>query len=183
LTVADEILDGQSQLQQTQGIRYGSAALTHFRGDVVLFQLKLLDELRVPLRLFHRIEIFALKILYKRELKDSTVISIADNDRDFGQTKQLGGAPAAFSSDKFEVAVLFPDNQGLDDALFFDRVGEFPQGIGGELFTRLKRARADASQRNALDAFASVERGCGYKSRCCCRWGWSGRFCDGATAQ
>jgi hypothetical protein len=124
-----------------------------------------------------------LEVFNQRKFKDSAVVGLADDDRNFGESEQLGGAPASFTGNEFEVAVLFTNDQGLDDALFFDGVGKFAQSFGGKILSRLKRAGADAGQRNALNALTSVNLGRGGRNRWCCRWDRSGRLCDGATAQ
>src|SRR5882724_6050478 len=110
LTVADEILDGQGQLEQAEGIGDCGAAFADFGGDFFLFKLKLLDELSVALRFLHRIEVLALEVLNEREFQDSSVVGFANDDRDFGQAEQLGCSPAAFASNELEVSVLFANN-------------------------------------------------------------------------
>src|SRR4051812_30017907 len=118
--MADEILDGLSELQQSQGISDGSAALANFGRHFVLLELKLLDELRVTLRFLHGIEVLALKIFDERQFKDRAIVGFADDNGDLGQTEQLGGAPAAFTGDQLQMTIQFTDDERLDDALFFD---------------------------------------------------------------
>jgi hypothetical protein len=66
----------------------------------------------------------------------------------------LGGAVAAFAGDEFEEAFAFADNQGLDDALFADRIGEFLEGVRGKFLAGLQGGGPDAVQGDALHAVA-----------------------------
>src|ERR1043166_9227736 len=136
--LAEVSLNGRSQFEQAQGICHGRAAFADFEGDFLLRELKLLHQLRVALGLFHRIEVFALEILDERQFEHCPVIGCAKNDRHLRQTQQLGGPPAAFAGDELEVAVALAHDEGLDDALFRDRIGQFAEGLRRKVFARLK---------------------------------------------
>src|SRR5207249_11536378 len=134
------VLEERRQFQKAQGVSNDRAAFAHFGGDFLLRQLKLLDQLRITLCFLDRIEILALEVLNQRQLKHGPVISFSQDDRHFGQPKQLGGAPSPFTSDKLEMAVSLPNNERLHDALLLNRIGQFAQGFCREIFSRLKRA-------------------------------------------
>src|SRR5436305_8228899 len=99
LTVADEILNGLSELQQSQGIGDGGAALANFGRDFILLELKLLDELRVTLRFLHGIEVLTLEIFDEGKFKDGAIVGFADDNGNLSEAKQLSGSPTAFARD------------------------------------------------------------------------------------
>ena len=74
--VADEILDGQRQFQQAQGIGHHGAALADLAGDFLLRELELLGELRVAVGFLDGVEIFALEIFDERQFEHRAVVGL-----------------------------------------------------------------------------------------------------------
>ena len=140
--VAEVALDSGRQFEQAQGIGHHGAALADLGGDFLLRELELLDELRVALGFLDRVEVLALQIFDERQFEHRAVVGLADDDGDFRQAEQLGGAPAAFAGDQFEMAVAFADDERLDDALFLDGIGQFAQGLGRKNPCAAGRGRA-----------------------------------------
>ena len=78
------------------------------------------------------------------------VVGLPHDDGDFGQAEQLGGAPATFAGDEFQVAVALPHDQRLHNALLLDRVGQLAQRFRGEVLAGLQGAGANAIERGYL---------------------------------
>ena len=161
------------QFQQAQRVGHHGAALADFGGDFLLRELKLLGQLRVAVRFFDGVEIFALEIFDERQFEHRAVVGLADDDGHFRQLQQLRGAPAAFAGNQFKITVAFAHDERLHDALFADGIGQFAQRFGGKILARLERAGTNAVERHALHAFARVGRGCGSRSRG--RWNGAAR--------
>jgi hypothetical protein len=128
----------------------------------------LFGELCVTVRLFDGVEVFALQIFDEREFQDRAVVGLAGDDGNLRQIQELRRAPAAFAGDQFKITAALADDERLDDALFADGIGQFAQGILGELFARLQRGRTDFIQGDALHALAVVGSGngdCGLLNR------------------
>ena len=70
-------LDRRRQLEQAQRVGHHGAALADLGRHFFLRELKLLDELRVALRLFDRVEVLALEILDQRQFEHGAVIGLA----------------------------------------------------------------------------------------------------------
>ena len=163
---ADAGLEGGRQLEEAQSVGHRGAALADFRRHILLLELKLLDELRVAVRLFNSVQVLALQVLDQSQFQHGPVVGLPEDDGDFRQAEQLGGPPAAFAGDELEVAVAISHDQRLDDALFLDGISQLAQRLGGEIFAGLQRAGANTVQRHALDALTQVgrrsgTRGCG----------------------
>ena len=128
-------------------------------GDFLLRELELFGQLRVAVRFLDGVQVFALQIFDQREFQHRAVVGLADDDRDFRQLEELRRAPAAFAGDQFKKSAALAHDERLDDALFADGIGQFPQGLVGKFLARLERGGADAIQRHALHALAVVRRG------------------------
>ena len=126
---------------------------------------QLLDELRVALSFFNRIQVLALQVLDQRQFEHRAVIGFTHDDRHFSQAKQLSGAPAAFACDQLQMAVTLADDERLHNALFPDGISQLAQGFGRKILPWLEGARANAAQRNTLDPLAAVR--CWLGSRKC----------------
>jgi hypothetical protein len=156
--VAEIALELRREFEQAEGIGHDGTAFADLGGDFLLGELELGNELGVALGLFDGIEVFALEIFDQGEFENGAVVGLADDDRDFGQAGQLGGAPAAFAGDEFQVSAAFAHDERLNDALLFDGVGEFAERFSGKILARLERAGDDAVQLDALDTLARVGR-------------------------
>ena len=153
-TCADVILDVGMELENAQQVRDRGSIFADLHRSFFLGEVEILDELAVAERFFDRIEVLALEIFDEGEFENFAIIRFADENREFGEAGDLGGAPAAFAGDEFKGTVARTDDEWLEDALFFDGVGEFLDRILGEIFARLKWARDDAGDRNALHLLA-----------------------------
>ena len=100
-----------------------AAAADQFR-DLFLGVLEFIDQALIALRLFDRRQIFALNVFDQRDLKCFLVVEVLDNDRNFGQSRQLRSAPAALAGNNLvairRVTVAAHQN-GLQDPVFTNR--------------------------------------------------------------
>ena len=102
--------------------------------DVFLAAFELVRQRVIALRLFHRIEVFALHVLDDRDFECVAVTDLDRNDRHFVQAGELRGTPAAFAGNDL-VAILRalhrPHHDRLDHAMLLDGTGELAEfGIG-----------------------------------------------------
>ncbi len=64
-------------------------------------------QLRVTVRLFDGVQVFALQIFNQRQFQHRTVVSFTHDDRDFRQRNELRRTPATFPGDQFKEPVAF----------------------------------------------------------------------------
>ena len=93
------------QFRQPHHVGDVAAALADDLRNVVLAAFEFIGERVIALRLFHRIEIFALHVFDDRDLERVAVADVDRHDRHLVQAGDLRGAPAAFAGDDLE-AVL-----------------------------------------------------------------------------
>jgi len=182
--VANVTLDSWGQLEEAKRIGNGGAALADLGGYLLLGQLELLNQLGITLSFLDRVEILTLQVFDEGQFENGAVIGLPNENRHFGEPEQLSGAPAAFTGDQLQPAVVLTNDERLNDALFFDGIRQFAECLGGKILAGLERARPNPIQRNALDAVLSSRRsGRGGMRK---RGGYSrqaGGFADGAAAQ
>ena len=83
------------------------------------------------------------------QFKNLLVAGFADDDRNLGNRGQAGGAPAAFSCDDLVGCGSGPANQNwLNDAFAFDRLGQFEECSLIKFPARLVGIRSDLGNRN-----------------------------------
>jgi hypothetical protein len=120
--VAKAILHLRGQFKKAKRICDHCPALADFGGDLFLGQLKLVDELGIALGFFKGVQILSLEILDKRQFKHGPIRGLPANHGNFGKSEHLGRAPPTLSGYELEMAIVFADNQGLNDTLFLDGV-------------------------------------------------------------
>ena len=115
-----------------------AAALADDLCDVFLAAFEFVRERVIALRLFHRIEVFALHILDDHDLERVAVADIDGNDRNLVQAGELRGAPAPFAGDDLVAigdALHRTHHDRLDHAMLLD---------GGREFTELRIGKCPA---------------------------------------
>src|SRR5258708_36047512 len=119
-----------------------AAALADDLGDLVLAAFEFIGERVIALRLFHRVEIFALHVFDDRDLERVGVADVDRHDRHLVQAGELRRAPAALAGDDLK-AVLHtldgPYYDRLDHAVLPNRVGEFAEFGVGKFAPRIAR--------------------------------------------
>ena len=111
-----------------------AAALADDLRDLVLAAFEFIRQRVIALRLFHRIEIFALHVFDDRDLERVAVADVDRHDRHFVQTGDLRRAPAPFAGDDLETVLHALDrthHDRLDHAVLLDRIRKLAEfGIG-----------------------------------------------------
>ena len=90
------------QFRQPHHVGDVAAALADDLGDLVLAAFEFIGQRVIALRLFHRIEIFALHVFDDRDLERVAVADIDRHDRHLVQAGDLRRAPAALAGDDLD---------------------------------------------------------------------------------
>ena len=104
-----------------------TAGLVDQLGQHVLGMAEVADQPLIRLGFLDRVQILALDIFDQRDLERGGVVEVAHDNRDFMETRALGGAPAALTGNDLIGAAVRADNDGLDHAARGDRGREFVQ--------------------------------------------------------
>src|SRR5690349_4327559 len=108
------------QAQQSQHVGYGGTVLSNAARHFFLRHSKLCNEPFVGLRFLHGIQIFALKVLNKCQLKRRILAGLTDHGRNPVESGPLRSPPPTLSSDKLEKTVLQrPDDDRLHNPVLF----------------------------------------------------------------
>jgi hypothetical protein len=92
-------------------------------------------------RLFDRVEIFALEIFYQRHFQGHFLRHVPNYDWHAKQARTLSRTPAALSCNELEAAGNFANHERLHDAAGMDGAGKLVQRFFAEAGTRLIGAR------------------------------------------
>jgi len=84
------------------------------------------------MRHFYRIEIFALDIFNQRDFQQALIREILNDDRNFRETGETGCSPATLASDQLMTIAGSAYDQGLDNPIRPDGLGEFIQSIASK---------------------------------------------------
>ena len=109
------------------------------------------------LSLFNRIEVFTLDIFNQAHRQCRFVADAFNHHRNFGQTRQLAGAPTALAGNQLVLrqAVLAHDNR-LNHALRLNRIRQLLQAFVVHLRTRLIAPRLDVAHRHTGQPVAAA---------------------------
>ena len=145
------------QSQQTQAVRHRTAAAPYCLGHGFVRKAEFVHQTLQTLRLFNRIEVFALDIFNQAHRQRLFVANALNHHWNFGQPRQLTGTPPALAGNQFVLrqAVLAHDNR-LDHALRFNRIGQLLQAFVVHLRTRLIAPRLDVAHRHAGQPVAAA---------------------------
>ena len=144
-----------------------AAALADRLGQSSLAAPEFLHQPAIGFRLFQRRQILTLQILDEGDFQRLGVGQWPDHYRHFVQPRPLRCPPAPLPGDQLEIGARpvhgvlgRPHQQGLDDALVADRLGEPFQLLLAEMAARLKRRRADRLDRHRAGAAEIGKRPC-----------------------
>ena len=128
------------QLEKAQYVRDGRSILADLLGDLLLTQVGHLHEPPVGKALFDRSQVFPLNIFNERDLELFLCAELPDDHRDFLKPREPCRAHAPLPrNDEIRTRLVRLCEDGLQDALFQDRIGELPQRLVVELLPRLVR--------------------------------------------
>jgi len=149
----DHAPQGLGQLQQADGVGDGDAILAGLLADLIVAEAELARHAVEGQCQFDGVQVFALDVLDDGELKHLLVVGVSGNDRDFGQSGLLRGAPAAFAGDDLVfIRRGAAHDDGLDDAFALDRESELHHGIGFEFTPGLVGVGVDVVDGDEQDA-------------------------------
>jgi hypothetical protein len=141
--LSKEILDVGGELEEAEGVGDGAAVLAGAAGDVIVAEVELTREPVEGVGDLDGVEILALYVLDQRDFEQVLIGDVLDYGRDVGQAGEFCGAPAAFPSDELIAVAEGPDDEGLDDAIGQDGIGEFLEAIGAKDGARLEGVGID----------------------------------------
>src|SRR6185436_5140022 len=99
-TVGDGGLDAGSEIEQAERVGDRRPGTTDARGEVVLAESELVDQLAVGVRRLERIEILALQVLHQRDLELLAIGELTDHSGDPVETGSLSGPEPALTGDQ-----------------------------------------------------------------------------------
>ena len=142
------LLDRFVKVEQAEGVRDGRSGPTDSRGDVLLRQPELVDQLPEGERLFDRVQVFALEVLDEGQLELVASGDLADDDRDPLEPGELRGAePPLPGHDLVAVEGLRHEDR-QEDAVVGDARGEPFELRLAHVSPGLERVRPDARERD-----------------------------------
>ena len=100
-------------------------------------ETQLLDQRLDPVGFFDRVEVLPLQVLDQAEHQALLSPVLADDGGDPLQARHPGRAPAPLAGDQLIPLRKTPDEDGLDDPVLADRVGQLTEPLGGELLPHL----------------------------------------------
>ena len=159
-TLGDIGLYFRRQFGQPHHVGDVAAALADDLGDVFLAAFEFVRERVIALRLFHRVEVFALDVFDDRDFERFGLRDVEGNDRHFVQAGELGGAPAAFAGDDLKAirrALHRAHHDRLDDAVLLDGGGELSEFGIGKCPARVARIRFQKFDRHLALAARPVD--------------------------
>src|SRR5262249_26121000 len=114
-------------------------------GYAGLGQTEFVDELAIGDRFFERRQVGAHDVLDQRELQHRLRCRLFDDNGDDGEVRQPGCPPAPLPGNQGKAVAFLraADDEGLDDAVDANRVGELLKFGGVETGPRLVRVRGD----------------------------------------
>ena len=98
---------------------------------------------------FDGVEVLALDVLDEGDFHQAVVGEVLNDDGDFLEAGDLGGTETAFAGDQLVVAGGFADDEGLDDAVLADGLGQFLEALGLEDGAGLEGVRLDVGSGDA----------------------------------
>ena len=90
--LGDGRLDGRSEVEQAQGIRDRRAGPPDARGDLLVREAELVDQLAEAMRSLDRVEVLTLQVLDEREFELRSLIELADDAPGCARGRPSGGA-------------------------------------------------------------------------------------------
>lgn len=139
-------LDVAGEFQEPKEVRNGGSIFACTLSDLIVAKVELLVQAIKGVSYFNRVQILALDVLDERDLHEPLVCEVLNDDGHVGERSQLRGAPAALSGDELISVSGMTDDDGLDDSVLSDGLGEFGEALRIEYLTRLKGVGLDLVQ-------------------------------------
>ena len=140
------------QRQDTQFVAHGAAVPADARGQLFLGHVVLVHQRFEGVGGLEGRQVFALKVLHQGDFAEGPGVAFHDFYGRFGQAGFLAGVPAALAGDDdvFAAFVLrWGDDDGLEQAVDFDGLGQLFQRFFVEKLARLAGVGLDVAQAEA----------------------------------
>jgi hypothetical protein len=132
-----EELDRVWQAKQAKEVCDSGSILPGAVGDFLMRKVEIVGKALEGLRGFDRVQILALDVFDKGELKELIVGEILNDYGHLRQSGYTGGAQPAFARDKLKPLAMTANDERLDNAVRHNRFGEFADASLIELGARL----------------------------------------------
>ncbi len=137
-------LHGGGKLEQAQEVGHRDTVFAGALRHLLLGHLELAGEALEGAGLFHGIEVGALQVLDDGDLHRLLIGDLAQDGRNGGFARQLGGSPAALPGNELEAAVVLgPDQDGLHHPVGGDGGGKLLQLLVIDVGAGLERVAID----------------------------------------
>ncbi len=120
LTFHDCALGIERQIEQASRICDGRFIAAHSLTNPLIGQIKLVDQFTIGSGEFDRVELRALDILNKCQLKFFLLIKTANNDGNRIKSSEFCRPKPSLTSDQLIPIAVFGDNEWLEDAVYAD---------------------------------------------------------------
>ena len=155
--LAERALDHGGEREQPDGVRHRGTASADAQRDRLVGEAEGVGEAGVGGGLVEGGEVGPLQVLDEGELERLAprLGGRPEDGRDPGEPGEGGGAEPALPGDELEAVAVALHDDGLEDAVGADRVGEAGEGLGVEVAPRLLGVGADGGDRD-LDELGVV---------------------------
>jgi len=133
----NKLLHLEGEPEEAQHVGDGGPVFAGALGDLLVGQVEFAVETLEGVGDFDGVEVFALDVLDESDFHEAVVGDVLDNDGHVMKAGDAGGAKAAFTGDELIAVVRAPYDEGLDDAVFSNGLGEFLEALRGERGTGL----------------------------------------------
>ena len=138
-------------MQQTERVGHGSSALPDPRGNLVVGQGKVFDELLKGCCFFQRVEVGPMNILHQCFLEGRRVTARTNEGGDPVEAEPAGRPPPTLAGDQLELIAHGAYENRLQDSDFSNRVGQRGEEVLVESLTWLMLIRANRRDLNFLE--------------------------------
>jgi len=138
-----QIEDRFLKFEKPKRVGDGGTILPRALCNLFLREMKLIGETLECMRLLHRVEVLALKVLNQGHLESHGIRHVPNHDRNAGETGLLSSTPATFAGDELVAGSNSANDERLNDSAGLNRSRKFVERFFAEAGSRLIRARID----------------------------------------
>src|SRR5947207_6707106 len=108
------------EVEESKGVCDGRAGTPNARGEILLREGELVDQLAIGARRLDRVEILALQVLDQRQLELLAIGKLANDRRDPLEAGHPRGTDASLAGDELITVDRLGHEDRLDDAVLLD---------------------------------------------------------------
>jgi hypothetical protein len=128
----EQDLDFVRQLEEPDHVRDGGTIFAGAAADFLVAEVVLASEAVVGDGDFDGVKVLALDVFDEGDFEEFFVGEILDNDGNRVESSHAGGTPAALAGDELVAVISAANDEGLDEAVGADGVGEFAEALFDE---------------------------------------------------